>query len=76
MLGERGRGLPGCSRLPGATVGLTVVLDVLGLLVRLVHRDPMDLHTHQRVDDGSILAVGHFGQLLPTDHLQEGVRTF
>lgn len=56
-------------------MGLTIVLDVLGLLARLVCRDTMDLHAHQRVDDGSILAVGHLGQLLPADHLSKGSET-
>lgn len=67
--------MPGHSRVPGTAVGLTIVLDVLGLLVRLVCGDPIDLHTHQWVNDGSLLAVGHFGQLLPTDYLQEGALT-
>jgi len=78
VLGGRGRaglGPPGHSGVPGTTTGLTVVLNVLGLLVCLVCGDSVDLHAHQWVDDGSVLAVGHFGQLLPTDHLREGAGT-
>lgn len=56
-------------------MGLTIVLNVFGLLACLVRRDSMDLHTHQWVNDFSILPVGHFGQLLPTDHLQEQAGT-
>lgn len=62
--------MPGHSRVWGTAVGLTIVLYVFGLLVRLVRGDPIDLHTHQWVNDGSLLAVGYFGQLLPADYLQ------
>jgi len=60
-----------CSReeVSGHRLYCTVVLDVSGLLLGLVHRDPVDLHSDQRIHDGAFFDVD-FGQLLTADHLK------
>lgn len=52
----------------------TVVVDVAGLLLGLVLRDAVDLHSDQRVHDGSLLLVD-LGQLLRADHLPRHTHT-
>ena len=47
----------------------TIVLDVSGLLLGLVHRNTVDLHSDQRIYYRILLDVD-FGQLLTTDHLK------
>lgn len=50
---------------------LTIVLNVFGLQLSIVSRGPMDLHSHQWVHNGTFFAIGHFGELLPTNDLEE-----
>lgn len=46
----------------------TIILYVSGLLLGLVHRNSMDLHSDQRIHYRSLFDVD-FGELLATDHL-------
>lgn len=48
---------------------LTIVVDVLRLLLGVVGWNTLDLHSHQRVNDGFLLVLVEFRQLLSCDHL-------
>lgn len=50
-------------------ISSTIVLNVSGLLLGLVHRDSMDLHPDQRIHYRILFDVD-FGKLLATDHLE------
>lgn len=54
---------------------LTIVVNVARLLLGLVLLDSVNLHSNQRINDGTLFLID-LRKLLPTDHLRNTQRSF